>query len=136
MNNKVQVNVKGITEDSGVVDVDCEGRYGIVREVEYIKYDEVLDEADVKISNMIKLKKSCVEMIKKGPMSSHMTFIPGQTTTCIYDTPYGALPMEVHTKSVNVIRTDDRLRIVMEYKLGMGEKQQIDCQVDVCVTSL
>ena len=136
MNNKVQVNVKGTTDESGVVEINCEGRYAIVREVEYIKYDEYLEEADIKISNMIKLRRGGVEMIKKGPMSSHMTFVPGQTTECVYDTPYGQIPMSVHTKTVDVIRTEDKLRVVMKYFLGMGETQQIECSVDVCVTSI
>lgn len=136
MNDKVQICVKGISEESGVVEVKSMGRYGLIREVEYIKYDEILEEADIKISNMIKLRKGGVEIIKKGPMSSHMTFVPKQTTQCIYETPYGSIPMEVHTKSINVIRTEDRLRIVLEYTLGMGEEQKIDSTVDISVESV
>ena len=136
MNENIRINVKGTNKDSGVVEVECSGRYALVGDVEYIRYEECLEEADIKINNLIKLRRGSMEMIKKGPMNSRMTFAAGQTTSCTYDTPYGSIPMQVHTRRMDIIRTDDRLRVILQYSLGMDGGQDIDCEVDINVESL
>lgn len=135
MNHDIYVKVKGITEDSGEVEVSCEGKYAVVNDVEYIKYDEMLEEVNSRISNVIKISKDAVEMIKKGALASRMRFIPGAVTQCIYQTPFGEILMDVHTKSVRILRTDEQLRVMMEYQLGMGPAQQIDCKIDISVSN-
>ena len=95
MKEKVYINIKGLQlaaqnvprdyeeDEDDPVEVINVGRYRIINGKEYIKYDEVLEGTTKKCTSTIKIAGNSVEVTKKGPVTAHLSFVPGEKTmTC------------------------------------------------------
>ena len=108
MDERVFVSIKGLHFASGVQDSDSDGsedeevietvntgRYKRSGENEYIKYSDMIDGEDKPCSNLIKITPDgTVEITKKGYVTTHFSFVPGERTTTYYETPYGGIYLE------------------------------------------
>ena len=72
MKEKVFIKVKGLQlmnedneEEEDIIEVINVGRYKVVNGSEYVKYDEVYEDTESKITNTIKISDKCVEITKK-----------------------------------------------------------------------
>ena len=126
MNEKVYVTVKGLhfnpehpDMDEDVIEVFNVGVYKLIAGNEYIKYDEVYDSGE-KSKTIIKLHDKGVEITKKGELSTHMSFISGEKTVNLYETPFGNVHMGIYSKSVDVIRQEEKISIKVRYSLEIN----------------
>ncbi len=56
---------------------------------------------------------------RRGETRARMVFREGKVCPCRYETPFGALPMEGHTRRVDYSLTEDGGKIELSYTLRM-----------------
>lgn len=100
-----------------------------------IKYDEVLEGTTKKCTSTIKIAGNSVEVTKKGPVTAHLSFVPGEKTMTFYETPYGNIYLGIFSRSVDMQRTEDKLTISIDYALELNYEQVSDCKVDIEISS-
>lgn len=147
MKDKVYVKIKGLhaatepfggenaDEDLDVVEVINVGTYGIVAGKEYIKYDEVIEGESKKCSNLIKIDKDCVEITKRGAIVAHLSFVKGEKTMTAYETGFGNLYLGIFARDINVSRTEDEIKVHIEYSMELNYEMISDCAVDIVISS-
>lgn len=128
---ETQQSAEGTEEDIEIINV---GKYKIVAGNEYIKYDEVFDDGG-KAKTLMKISDMGVEISKKGAVTSHMSFIKGEKTRTLYETPYGNLYMGIYSKTVDISNTDDRINILIEYSIEINNQHVSDSRVEICIQS-
>ena len=108
MKQEVKVTISGIqgqTQGNEQVEVVSVGQMYEKDNNTYVTYDEVVDEGEnglvQAVRNLLKISEDQVEVIKKGPVKSHMVFVPEQTTYTYYSTPAGELEVGIHTRSID-----------------------------------
>jgi uncharacterized beta-barrel protein YwiB (DUF1934 family) len=144
---RVYINIKGLqlAEQNVPSDYDAEnddpievinvGSYSIVNGKEYIKYEETIEGQSKKCSGLIKIAGNTVEITKKGNVTAHLSFVPGEKTMTFYETPYGSLYLGVFARCVEMERTEDKLSIHIEYALELNYEQISECKVDIEISS-
>lgn len=136
MTENVIVTIKGLHFDSGekeaieVINVGC---FSEINQKIYIKYDEITDVQTMRTNNLIKIKEDRIEIIKKGPVSTHMIFTSNEKTKAFYDTMYGRFSVGITTKNVVVDRKEDAIDIRIDYLLEMNEEQFSECKVEISI---
>lgn len=83
----------------------------------------------------LKLQGNSVEVTKKGPVTAHLSFVPGEKTMTFYETPYGNIYLGIFSRSVDMQRTEDKLTISIDYALELNYEQVSDCKVDIEISS-
>lgn len=142
MTEKVYVTVKGLhigtdadgSRNEDEIEVINVGVYKCVAGKEYIKYDEVYDDGD-KFKTIIKLLDNGVELTKKGTVTTHMSFIEGEKTRNLYETPYGSVYMGIYSKNVNIVHEENKIMIVIDYSIEVNYQLVSDSRVEICVQS-
>lgn len=123
MTEQIQITVKGIRYGDGekeTMELTAAGEYLEKDGTRYIRYDEAGEGTDV-IRNMIKLRPDCMEMVKKGAVSTRMVFRQGKKTCASYMTPAGQLFMEIQTSHLAVTWLGEgQLEAEAEYTLTIN----------------
>lgn len=147
MKDKVFINIKGLQlasssdpsyydqEEEDPIEIINVGTYSVINGKEYIKYEEVFEGDKERCTSLIKISENSVEITKKGNVSAHLSFIPGQKTMTFYETPYGNIYLGVFSRSIEMEREEDKLTIVIDYALELNYEQVSDCKVFIEVTS-
>lgn len=147
MKDKVYINIKGLHLAAQNVPRDYEddsdepievinvGSYSVVNGKEYIKFDEIYEGTEQKCTSLIKIADSSVEITKKGPVTAHMSFIPGEKTMTFYETPYGNIYLGIFAREVDMKRSSDKLSICIDYALELNYEQISDCRVEIEISS-
>lgn len=142
MAQEVKVSIRGFQgvetiENGDAVTVVSVGQLEICDGYTTITYDEVIDEEEngmVQVAkNTIKLQpndQGCqIDVIKKGPVESHMVFIPEQTTYSYYATPTGELEIGIHTYTICWSQTEGGFELRIDYELEMNQTFISNCSV-------
>ena len=140
MKEKVFVKVKGLQfangqEEEDIIEVINVGRYRIINGSEYVKYDEVYEESTQKSTNTIKISEKCVEITKKGLVTAHMSFVEGEKTMTVYDTPYGSIYLGIFAQNIQIERAEDDIRIAIDYSIDMNYEKVADSHIDIEISS-
>lgn len=140
MKDKVYVKVSGLhmtadesAADEEVIEVINVGTYRIVNGKEYVKYEEVYEGEGGSCTNLIKIDTDSVEITKKGAVVAHLSFKRGQKTMTAYDTPYGKLYLGIFARDIVVDRSEDKIRILIDYSMELNYEQISDCKVEIIV---
>lgn len=140
MKDKVYVKVSGLhmtadesVADEEVIEVINVGTYRIVNGKEYVKYEEVYEGEGGSCTNLIKIDTDSVEITKKGAVVAHLSFKRGQKTMTAYDTPYGKLYLGIFARDIVVDRSEDKIRILIDYSMELNYEQISDCKVEIIV---
>ena len=149
MDERVFVSIKGLHFASGVQDSDSDGsedeevietvhtgRYKRSGENEYIKYSDMIDGEDKPCSNLIKITPDgTVEITKKGYVTTHFSFVPGERTTTYYETPYGGIYLGINSKNIVIERSDERIYAGIEYTLELNHEIISESSVEIEISS-
>ncbi len=115
------------------VEVISRGTYAKKNGKHYIVYEEVPDDLNQVIKNTVKVQDNCYEIIKGGPIRTHLRFEEGKAYSSFYETPYGSLVVQVHTKEVNLEEKEEELNIYVSYELEVNYEKLADCRIEMCV---
>lgn len=146
MKEKVYIRIKGLQlmaqseqqlydEDEEAIEIINVGSYSIVNGKEYIKYEEVYEGEKQKCTSLIRISYGAVEITKRGAVTAHLSFVPGQKTMTFYETPYGNIYLGVFSRDVDIERGQDSLKINIDYALELNYEQVSDCRVSIEITS-
>lgn len=144
--DKVYIKVKGlqmsdnneadnVNEDDEPVEVISVGRYNVAGGKEYIRYEEVYENENIKGKNLIKISPDAVEITKKGPITAHLSFVTGKKTMTCYSTPYGNIYLGIFTRKLDIKRDEDTIRVSIVYSLELNYETVSECDVEIEISS-
>lgn len=138
MTKEVMVTISGLQmaeEEEDAIELVHIGQYYNRNGVHYILFDELLEGLAVPVKNRIRITDRCLEVLKKGPVATHMVFEEGKTRSSTYAVPYGSFLIETHTTGVQICETEDRLEATASYRLDINGAHCSDCDIRVLVES-
>ncbi len=138
MTKEVIISINGLQFADGEqdgIEVITAGNYYEKNDKIYIIYNEVLEDTGEVIKNTIKISSNSVEMIKKGSTNVHMVFEKNQKNITYYYTPYGEILVGITATSIECNRTQDMLKLKLEYSLEINYEHMSDCEIRLKVSS-
>ena len=102
---------------------------------EYIKFEEVYDGADQKSVSLIKISDDCVEVSRKGAITTCMEFVKNKKTVSCYNTPYGSINISIFTSVLMIERQEDTIHILLEYTMEVNDQQMNTNRVEMEITN-
>lgn len=144
MKDKVYIKIKGLLQQSQALAKDTEddnievisvGKYTKRAGKEYVKYEEVYDGESDKSINLIKFSDDCVEVTKKGAITTCLEFARNKRTMSCYNTPYGSINLGVFTSVLDIQREEDRIYIYLEYTMEVNDQQVNNSKVEIEITN-
>lgn len=136
MTEKVLITIKGLqlgNSSEDVVEVINIGKYSEVNGKIYIKYDEAIEESNLVSNNLIKIDENCIEIVKKGPISTTMKFIQNNKTMTFYNTPFGNIYLGIFTREIEINKQEDSIHIEVNYSMEMNYEQLSECNVQISI---
>ena len=121
------------SETTDPVEVISLGTYAKKNGKHYIAYDEIQDDFGQVVKNTVKIQDNCYEVIKGGPIRTHLRFEEGKSHSTFYETPYGNLVVQVHTKEVEFEEKEEELNVHVSYELEINYEKLADCRIEMCV---
>ena len=123
MTREITISIEGLqpgqAQDS--IRVKAQGTYDIRNGMHYIHYEEVSEDNGDISSNLIKISTQRIEMIKKGSISTQMSFDLRNDTKALYQTPFGNLNFNIHTVYLKVKEREEELIAELHYSLSSEE---------------
>ena len=84
--------------------------------------------------NLLELHAAGMVLRKRGDTSARMVFRPGKSTCFDYHTPYGALPMAVHTRAASWQVTGTGGRVELDYGLSVADGAEERVKLEISFT--
>ncbi len=123
MTGKVWVSLTGRHTAAGETDTirsECAGSCRKIGEDWYIRYDELQEGMTEPVNTLLKVRPGSMTMTRKGAAGAKMLFETGRRTEGLYATPFGGVPVVIHTDRVLLEEEADSLQIRVDYMLGQG----------------
>lgn len=139
MKRAVKVSISGIhnNSDEETVEVVSLGELYEENDTICVVYEEAPDEdsgVDCEmVKSMLKVQAGQIEIIKKGPMETHMVFVEDKDTLSYYSTPFGELEVSIHTERLERQNIENGFEIFLSYGLEVNAAHMSDCNVDIKV---
>ena len=109
--------------------------YYFRNDTHYLLYEEPVEGSSQSVKTTLKIRKKCVEILKKGPVQVHMAFEQGKTNTTHYDTPYGNIPVGISTDEIHMTADEHDIHVELSYSLDLGGDFLADSKVTLHVKS-
>lgn len=88
----------------------------------YITYKEQI-EGIGDVNTVIKLEGAKISLLRQGALTMKQEFEKGQSSLSTYQSPYGVMPMEVHTRKLAVTWIEGRPQTIsIDYQLWLSEQ--------------
>ena len=102
----------------------------------YILYEEMVEGFSGVIKNKVKITGDSVfEIIKTGITNSHMVFENGKSHVTFYETPYGRMHVEMHTRNLDICVKEDEIDVDVDYSLDINCEPAAECRIVMNIRS-
>lgn len=101
----------------------------------YVLYDEMLPESGEEVKNIIKISNERVDVIRKGPQSTHMVFETDKKNMTYYSTPFGKMMIGINTTNIDCKEDDLNIEAKINYALDVNYTHVSDCEITVNIKS-
>lgn len=119
-------------EENEPIEVITPAKYYLKNGKHYILYEEPVEGMSGVIKNKIKITgDSSLEVMKSGITNSHMIFEKDKMNVSFYNTPYGQMQVGVHTRSIEVAVSEERISVEVEYGLDVNDEALADCKISM-----
>lgn len=139
MTKEVMITIKGIQrypKEEAVETVSkAKAEYYLRNKSHYVIFEEETEGFKEKTRSMLKLHGNRMELTRKGLVQSQMVFEENKTYISEYRTPFGAVPMGVHTRKFCVAETEKSIVVDIEYSLEANEEHMADCHIEITIRS-
>jgi len=139
MTKDVMVTISGFqimeADEQDTIEMVHIGEYYEKNNVQYIRFEEMMEGMSTPVKNMIKIKGGYVEVQKKGPITVRMVFEEGKCQSSTYSMPFGSFLMKTYTTGVHIDYKEDSIKAVVEYTLEMNGKYCAKCKVKIWIQS-
>lgn len=118
---ELRLRIRGVrrlfpTEEPAVTVQEVDASYFYQRDAHYLFYAECPEGSGQALRTRVKRRGTLLEIHRQGPFGNSMVFEPGKAYRTEYATPFGTLPLDVVTRSVEVMPPGD----AEEYGAGNG----------------
>ena len=138
MTKGVLITISGVHtlnhEDSDV-EMIVRGDYYQKNGKHYILYEEILEGAEERVKNVIKISPSSMDIIKKGVTNSRMLFEKNKKNLSCYSTPVGNLVIGIQANHFYVEEQENSIKVNVDYSLDINYEHMSDCRICVDVQS-
>lgn len=137
MNKDVVIRMEAVQRYPGqepectVTEVQAE--YYLRNQSHYVMFEEIQEGFKEKTKSMLKIKKNCVELTKKGLINSHMFFEESGTFATEYKTPFGGFLLDIHTGKLIILEMPHQIQIEIVYSLESQEQKVADCNIRIMI---
>lgn len=117
-------------EENEPIEVIAPAKYFEKNGKHYILYDELVEGFSGVIKNKVKITgDSKLEIIKTGITNSHMVFETGKSNVTYYDTPYGKMHVEVHTRNLEIKVEEELISVDVDYGMDVNYAPAAQCRI-------
>ncbi len=133
MTEDILISVKGLhtlnSEQQEEIEVTSPGKYYFRNGKHFVLYDELQEDSKEVIKNRIKLADGFLEIQKKGPLNTCMTFLRGEKSTSWYGTPFGEMQLGIEVTSMQIDEQDNQIDVDVDYALEMNYEHVSDASI-------
>lgn len=138
MTEDILISVKGMhaleaTGEDDEVETFSAGKYYFKNGKHYIFYEETPEDGSGTIKNRITLQGEWMEVQKKSPLSSTMTFEVDKKHTSWYNTPFGNLMTGIEVTDMNVTEQENLIEVSVDYTLEVNYERVADSRIRIKV---
>ena len=138
MTEDILISVKGLHALDGdnadqEIEVFSAGKYYFKNGKHYILYEEQAEDSGEIVKNRITLRDGCMELQKKGPVSTKMVFERDRKNLSWYNTPFGNLMAGTTVRDMQVKENDELIDIRVGYELEVNYERIADCSIQIRV---
>ena len=138
MTKDVLITIRGVhtlDHEDNDVEMIVRGDYYQKNGKHYILYEEILEGAEERVKNVIKISPSSMDIIKKGVTNSRMLFEKNKKNLSCYSTPVGNLVIGIQANHFYVEEQENSIKVNVDYSLDINYEHMSDCRICVDVLS-
>ena len=138
MTKDVLITIRGVhtlDHEDNDVEMIVRGDYYQKNGKHYILYEEILEVAEERVKNVIKISPSSMDIIKKGVTNSRMLFEKNKKNLSCYSTPVGNLVIGIQANHFYVEEQENSIKVNVDYSLDINYEHMSDCRICVDVQS-
>lgn len=138
MTKDVLITIRGVhtlDHEDNDVEMIIRGDYYQKNGKHYILYEEILEGAEERVKNVIKISPSSMDIIKKGVTNSRMLFEKNKKNPSCYSTPVGNLVIGIQANHFYVEEQENSIKVNVDYSLDINYEHMSDCRICVDVQS-
>ena len=138
MTKDVLITIRGVhtlDHEDNDVEMIVRGDYYQKNGKHYILYEEILEGAEERVKNVIKISPSSMDIIKKGVTNSRMLFEKNKKNLSCYSTPVGNLVIGIQANHFYVEEQENSIKVNVDYSLDINYEHMSDCRICVDVRS-
>ena len=138
MTKDVLITIRGVhtlDHEDNDVEMIVRGDYYQKNGKHYILYEEILEGAEERVKNVIKISPSSMDIIKKGVTNSRMLFEKNKKNLSCYSTPVGNLVIGIQANHFYVEEQENSIKVNVDYSLDINYEHMSDCHICVDVQS-
>ena len=138
MTKDVLITIRGVhtlDHEDNDVEMIVRGDYYQKNGKHYILYEEILEGAEERVKNVIKISPSSMDIIKKGVTNSRMLFEKNKKNLSCYSTPVGNLVIGIQANHFYVEEQENSIKVNVDYSLDINHEHMSDCRICVDVQS-
>ena len=140
MTKDVLLSIVGLytedNEDGDSIETLVPAEFYVKEGTYYIFYEEIIDGVSGITKSRIKYADKCMELTRKGEVSTNMLFEEGKKTLNMYQLPYGTLAVGLDTKKIEKTETDDEIKIHIEYGMEIDYQLVSETSIDIVVKAV
>ena len=138
MTKDVLITIRGVhtlDHEDNDVEMIVRGDYYQKNGKHYILYEEILEGAEERVKNVIKISPSSMDIIKKGVTNSRMLFEKNKKNLSCYSTLVGNLVIGIQANHFYVEEQENSIKVNVDYSLDINYEHMSDCRICVDVQS-
>ena len=138
MTKDVLITIRGVhtlDHEDNDVEMIIRGDYYQKNGKHYILYEEILEGAEERVKNVIKISPSSMDIIKKGVTNSRMLFEKNKKNLSCYSSPVGNLVIGIQANHFYVEEQENSIKVNVDYSLDINYEHMSDCRICVDVQS-
>ena len=139
MTKDVMISVSGIQfgpdVDGEKVEVITKGNYYEKKNKHYLLYDEITEGIDGVTKNTVKFDENAFQLTKSGVTNVNMLFEENKRNITNYITPFGSITIGIDAHNIEVIETDEQIRIRIDYALDVNYEHLANCEIRMDISS-
>ena len=138
MTKDVLITIRGVhtlDHEDNDVEMIIRGDYYQKNGKHYILYEEILEGAEERVKNVIKISPSSMDIIKRGVTNSRMLFEKNKKNLSCYSTPVGNLVIGIQANHFYVEEQENSIKVNVDYSLDINYEHMSDCRICVDVQS-
>lgn len=138
MTKDVLITIRGVhtlDHEDNDVEMIVRGDYYQKNGKHYILYEEILEGAEERVKNVIKISPSSMDIIKKGVTNSRMLFEKNKKNLSCYSTPVGNLVIGIQANHFYVEEQENSIKVNVDYSMDINYEHMSDCRICVDVQS-